>query len=284
MPRMRVILWAIVVLFALETAARILAPALVLTALNVALLVAFALIHGGLRYGARGITAFVVICLVVSNIFENLSILTGFPFGHYHYTEGLGPKLFLVPLLIGPAYLGVGYIAWTIGTLLVGDVRASVRGASLFWAPFIAAFIMVLWDVSLDPSASTIGQLWIWENGGGFFGVPLSNYLGWFLTVYVFLQLFALYVRATSERETMLSADAEYFLQAVAMYAVVGAGFVLQYAVGAKASVTDATGAVWQAGSIYETAAMTGLMTMGLVVALGVATALRLPRLATKDA
>jgi uncharacterized membrane protein len=31
---------------------------------------------------------------------------SGFPFGHYYYTDNLGTKLFLVPVLIGPAYLG----------------------------------------------------------------------------------------------------------------------------------------------------------------------------------
>ena len=39
---------------------------------------------------------------------------------------------------------------------------------------------------------ATIRHLWIWEQGGGYFGVPLTNYLGWFFTVYVFFQLFAL--------------------------------------------------------------------------------------------
>ena len=63
--------------------------------------------------------AFVAICLAVSNILENTSILTGFPFGHYHYTDALGPKLLLVPLLIGPAYFANGYFAWVIGNVLV---------------------------------------------------------------------------------------------------------------------------------------------------------------------
>ena len=51
----------------------------------------FALVHGAARYGWRGIFAFVVICLVVSNALENLSIVTGFPFGNYTYTDVLGP-------------------------------------------------------------------------------------------------------------------------------------------------------------------------------------------------
>src|SRR5258707_1932029 len=119
MQRSGVVLWALVALFAAETVVRVFAPALALTVLHVGIMVAFTLVHGGIRYGVRGIVAFVVICLVVSNIFENLSIVTGFPFGHYRYTDALGAKVFLVPLLIGPAYLGVGYMAWTIGTIFL---------------------------------------------------------------------------------------------------------------------------------------------------------------------
>src|SRR5215475_3454252 len=64
----------------------------------------FAVFHGAQRYGWRGILTFVIICLVLSNALEHLSILTGFPFGRYYYTDVLGTKLFLVPLIIGLAY------------------------------------------------------------------------------------------------------------------------------------------------------------------------------------
>ena len=137
-------LWGIVVIYATLTLINSwLIPHSIPTSVLVLVPVAFALIHGAARYGWAGILLFIVICLVVSNALENLSILTGFPFGHYHYTDGLGPKLFLVPLLIGPAYISTGYLAWVLGTVLVGDVR---RGASLFTTfatPFIAAFAMV---------------------------------------------------------------------------------------------------------------------------------------------
>src|SRR5207237_9279968 len=54
--------------------------------------VAFALVHGAVRYGLERHRGIVAICLAVSNILENTSILTGFPFGHYHYHDALGPK------------------------------------------------------------------------------------------------------------------------------------------------------------------------------------------------
>src|SRR5260370_514380 len=129
------------------------------------------------RCGWSGSVTVGAVCLVVSNILENPSILTGFPFGHYHYTDALGPKLFLVPLLIGPAYFANGYFAWVIGNVLVGEVR---RGSSAFMTvavPFIAAFVMPMMDLAFDPRSSTIQHQWLWEQAGGNFGLPLSNNL-----------------------------------------------------------------------------------------------------------
>ena len=248
--------------------------------------VVFALIHGAVRYGWRGIATFVVICLVVSNILENTSILTGFPFGHYHYTDVLGPKLFLVPVLIGPAYFATGYLAWVVGNVLVGEIR---RGSGIFTtiaAPVIAAFVMVMWDLTLDPRASTVQQQWIWEDGGGYFGVPFINFVGWFLTVYIFLQLFAVAVRSG------LGTDAptrtfprSHFAQAIVVYAIVGLTPVLNFLVGGDSSqVTDAAGVVWQTSSILEAAATVSLFTMIFAVALAVVTLLERPTVAPDSA
>lgn len=271
----RWILWGLVALYALLTLVEyVFIPHSVATSALVLLPVVFALIHGARRYGWGGILLFILICLVVSNALENLSILTGFPFGHYHYTNGLGPKLFLVPLLIGPAYISTGYLAWVIGNVLVGDVRKGTGAFTVFATPFIAAFAMVAWDVCLDPTLSTVVKFWVWQDGGGYFGVPLTNYLGWFLTVYIVFQLFALSVRfrRPGEAEAMRVAAAarEHYAQAVTLYAIMGAAFVLQYVAGTSPNrtVVDATGAAWQTGNIYETAAILALFTMLFIAAL----------------
>jgi putative membrane protein len=275
MKRLTPILWVIVAAYAVMTfvvtvfPGRI--PELILILGLTLLPVAFAVLHGALRYGWAGILVFLVICLGVSNVLENLSILTGFPFGHYYYTGNLGPKLFLVPILIGPAYFGTGYLAWVLGTVLIGDVRS--RGSSLttLAVPFIASFVMVAWDLSMDPTNSTIRHNWIWQQGGGYFGVPLTNYLGWSLTVYVFLQLFALYLhfrRPSSEVERR-GLSTSYFAQATVLYAVIGLGVVLAYLVGVpNTSVADAAGVVWQRTSIAEGTATVAIYTMLFATAL----------------
>jgi putative membrane protein len=146
-------------------------------------------------------------------------------------------------------------------------VKRGASALSTFATPFIAAFVMVLWDLSLDPGAATEGKWWIWHDGGGFFGVPLQNYLGWYLTVFVFMQLFALYLRRRGpQRQTVQPKS--YFWQAVAMYALVALNFVFDYLLKVSQTVTDATGTAWHTGDIAETAAITSLLTMMFIVAL----------------
>ena len=255
------ILWMLVVLL---TVARLATTAFSpsLTIPVVMATAVFAFIHGAVRYRRRGVLAFLVICLVVSNILENTSILTGFPFGHYHYTSG--PKLFLVPLFIGPSYFATAYLAWVVATVLIGDVRRESSWFTTIAVPVIASAAMVMWDLTFDPTASTIKQFWIWEQGGGYFGVPLTNYVGWFFTVYVFLQLFALFLRflgaADPEARPL---PAPYYAQAVISYAVVGLTAVLSYLVfTGNTVVTDAAGVVWQTRSITEAEATVSIFTM----------------------
>jgi uncharacterized membrane protein len=263
------ILWGVVVLYVAMTVIDSLRPNTIPVAALVVFLLAFVLVHGALRYRLSGILVFIVIALVVSNILENTSILTGFPFGHYHYTDALGAKLFLVPVLIGPAYIGTGYLSWVIALVLVGEVNRASSAFTTFAVPVIASFVMVVWDLCFDPSFSTIAQRWIWEQGGGFFGVPLTNYLGWFLTVYLFYQVFALFIRLRSSgrvERTAVESTAmprSFYFQAVALYAAMGASFIVQYLNrGSTTQVTDASGTVWQTGDILETAAIVSIYTM----------------------
>src|SRR3989449_158978 len=279
------ILWTLAAAYGLSLIANISFGLSIPIAVVLLLSVAFALIHGALRYGWSGIAVFIVISLVVSNILENTSILTGFPFGHYHYTDVLGPKLFLVPVLIGPAYFASGYLAWVLANVLIGDVKREANAFTVLAVPFVASFLMVMWDLTLDPRASTIQHQWIWEQGGGYFGVPLTNYLGWFFTVYVFLQLFALFVRFRPGTETGLNFPRSHFAQAVLMYAVMGLTPVLTFVVGgSNAPVTDAAGVVWQTRSVAEAVATVSLYTMVFAVALSAVKLIQAPATATGPA
>ena len=273
--------WGLVAIYSFLTAGRTIAPDVFgpIWMIPTLLPVVFLLVHGARTYGVRTTLVFAAIVLVVSNIFENLSIATGFPFGHYHYSEFAGPRLFDVPLLIGPAYLGMGYLSWTLARVLLGRTRGVLNGSSLIAVPIIASFLMVAWDLTFDPVASTINGFWVWEQGGSYFGVPFSNFLGWFLTVFIFFTLFAVY--AARRAQAPAGADrlsGQYWLQAVALYVAAAIpallGPLFHTTVGA---VTDPAGAVWQATDIYLGVALVAIFTMVAFAVLGALRALDLP-------
>jgi len=262
-------LWATTVAFGAYTVITSVFPALISAGLNgvltTVLLVAFALLHGSAKYGNSGIAVFLVVCLVVSNILENLSIITGVPFGHYHYSSALGAKIFLVPVTIGGAYFGAGYLSWSVSLVLLGRSNQPIDAFARWALPTIAAFLMASWDFMLDPSASTIDQDWVWENGGGFFGVPFQNYLGWLLTVFIFFSIFAGY--AAMRRPAASRAPARYprrfWAQAIIMYALLGVRNLFAYFVpSANTRVVDAAGHVWMTHDIHETAALVAIFTI----------------------
>src|ERR1700687_5880613 len=269
------ILWVLVVLL---TVARLATTAFSpsLTIPVVMATAVFAFIHGAVRYRWSGVVAFLVVCLVVSNIFENTSILTGFPFGHYHYTSG--PKIFLVPWYIGLSYFATAYLAWTVAIVLIGDVLRASSWIPTVAVPVIGAAVMVMWDLTFDPTASTIKQFWMWEQGGGYFGVPLTNYVGWFFTVYLFLQLFALFVRFRPDNETVVTFPRSHYAQALLTYAVMGLTPVLTFVIGgSNAQATDAAGLVCQTRSSAESVATVSIYTMLFAVALSAVKLIQAP-------
>lgn len=268
--------WVLIVLYALVAIVRRtffpnLLPVPISSALVTFVPLVFLFVHGALRYRLRDLLVFAAITLVVSNIFENMSVLTGFPFGYYTYTDNLGPKLFLVPVLIGPAYLGTAYLAWTIARVICGAAQTRLSGSLLVTVPLLAAFMMVSWDLAFDPIFSTINHTWIWQNGGSYFGVPFSNFLGWLLTTFAFLQLFALYLKG---RSAVPFPDEQpsrtHSLQAIVFYGLIGVGYLVSGLTGTMSgTVTDAAGIVWRVQDIYAVTGLVALFTMGTFTLFG---------------
>lgn len=94
------------------------------------------------------------------------------PFGEYHYTEWLGPKIAdHVPYFIPPSWFAMSLVSWD----LARRVTHARWGAVLLGTTF-----MVLWDVSLDPAMNEAFPFWQYAADGFFFGMPFSNWCGWF--------------------------------------------------------------------------------------------------------
>ena len=268
--------WVLIAIYAIVTILRRsfaadLLPVPISSALGAFVPLIFLFVHGSLSYRLRDLLVFAALTLVVSNIFENMSVLTGFPFGLYYYTDNLGPKLFLVPVLIGPAYLGTGYLAWTIARVISGATRSRLPGHLSYTVPLLAAFMMVSWDLSFDPIFSTINRSWVWLDGGSYFGVPFSNFLGWLLTTFVFFQLFAPYlkgrphVQPTDEPPSRIRN-----LPAILFYGLMAVGYLVDSLTRAMTgTVTDPAGIVWRLQDIYTVSGLIAIFTMGAFTLLG---------------
>ena len=261
MPKLSItgrILWLLVAVYAAARVTQAFPEHLsiaAIMALHVIPAMAFALVHGRVVYGWRGILTFTGLCLGIGFAVENAGVITGFPYGHYHFTHVIGPMLWNVPVLLGMAYVGMGYVSWTLGRLIVGP--------RLVLLPLAAAFIMVAWDLSMDHVWSNLVHGWVWERGGSYFGVPFSNFAGWYATMFVIYQLFALYLRGRKEADPR-SLPAGFWRSAVAFYAVSAAGNVFVIPPAMRSSfITDAAGTPWSVGAIVGSAMLVSVFVMG---------------------
>ncbi len=241
---------ALIVLLLLYVVARLLqifptrVPTLLIVVLHVLPPALFAFVHGRRVYGPRGIAIFMALCLGIGSLLESLSLRTGFPFGHYFFTGVMGPKLLQLPIPLALAYVGVGYLAWVVASFVVAAPPRS--RAALFVVPCIAAVVMTAWDLAMDPVWTHIDRAWVWLDGGGYFGVPFSNYFGWLLTTWLFYQAFALWLR----RQPHATVQPRWSRLALLMYGITAAGNLLLAIPSAvpplfPKTITDAAGRHW---------------------------------------
>lgn len=114
---------------------------------------------------------------VLSFVAEHAGTGYGIPFSGYGYTGLLGPKLMgRVPYVIPLSWFLMSAPAWILA-------RETFPRAGQFVPRILqATFLLVLWDLALDPAMSHLTPYWLWENAGPFYGMPWVNLAGWALT------------------------------------------------------------------------------------------------------
>jgi hypothetical protein len=50
------------------------------------------------------------------------------------------------------------------------------------------------WKKHLNPTMRQRHKAYIWDKYGSYNGIPLQNYLGWYLATYTIFQIFALFI------------------------------------------------------------------------------------------
>ncbi len=143
-----------------------------------AALVLYSLAQG---WGVSRVLRTAVAVFIFTWVVEVLGITSGLPFGRYHYTPALQPQLGGVPLLIPLAWMMMLAPAWGIAAAILGGARQRLGG---WYGPvfaLLAGLAFTAWDLYLDPQMTARG-LWVWQTPGAYFGIPWTNFAGWWLS------------------------------------------------------------------------------------------------------
>ena len=124
--------------------------------------------------GARWLPALGAVYLL-SLLSELAGTTVGLPFGPYHYTDGLGPKwLGHVPVLIPLSWFFMALPSYAIARWrFPTSIAARVVAGSL---------VLLSWDLALDPAMSLVTKYWVWGVDGPYYGMPILNLVGWYVT------------------------------------------------------------------------------------------------------
>lgn len=107
---------------------------------------------------------------VFALLFESFAIYTGFPYGYFTYSDGLGPKfLNLAPWCVPFAWIPLVLLSGSLASCFVSSKTKRV---------LIGTFVLVVADMVVDPVATKMG-LWVWRDYGMYYGIPILNFCGW---------------------------------------------------------------------------------------------------------
>lgn len=140
--------------------------------------------------GVRKTLIFFFASTTISLSMELLGTSTGFPFGPYAYTDLLGYKILgHVPYAIPLSWFYMGLTTYLLATSLTQ--RAGWRRQTL-WSLLLGGYFLTVWDLSLDPSMANthlLVQFWHWSLPGPYFGMPISNLVGWSITGLLYMSV-----------------------------------------------------------------------------------------------
>jgi uncharacterized membrane protein len=159
------------------------------------------------RLGWRRTAWFTAIAYAVAFTAEFSSTRNGFPFGLYHYIDITRDRelwISNVPFWDSLSFTFLCYLGWRLGVflyapLVIAPGRFQVvetRAIATSWRVAVTgATLMTLLDVVIDPLTVLgdrwfLGKIYYYPHGGLYFGVPLSNFAGWFLVGLTTIRLY----------------------------------------------------------------------------------------------
>jgi len=170
-----------------------------------------AIAHASPRIGTRRALALFAAAAGAALASELIGTNFGVPFGPYHYTAMLGPRVngdVPYPIPLSWAYMLYASLAMCAVIGPKGRRAEGPKGTTLWpfgpltlW-PLLAGLLMTAWDVALEVHMTNVSPAhWTWDlahspalfpaflSSPVFYGMPLSNWVGWFVTATLIARL-----------------------------------------------------------------------------------------------
>ena len=164
------------------------------------------------KMGWRKTAAFTAVAWAIAYAAEFSSTRNGFPFGMYVYVDATRDRelwLANVPFFDSLSFSFLCYLGFALAVFLyaplvmtprdfqVADTREVRTSGRVL---LTGAFLTMLLDVVIDPLTVRgdrwfLGRIYYYPDGGIHFGVPISNYAGWFLVALVTIAVYQLLER-----------------------------------------------------------------------------------------
>lgn len=182
-----------------------------------------------LFFGWKRVLVYTLVAWFIAFLSEYSSITNGFPYGDYQYTYEtmvkageawkIGEKEFfvfgMIPFIDSLSYTFLSFIGYGLAIYLNSPIKRNGIKVDIlynseirhsFKVAILGAVLVTYMDIIIDPIA-TMGKKWFlgemhyYVHPGDYFGVPITNTLGWFITALTIIFLFQRFDAFLEKRE-----------------------------------------------------------------------------------
>jgi len=200
--------------------------------LSVVLLV----LHGSRMLGLLRLTGLVATAATTGFIFEFFGVRGGTVFGgQYFYDEAQYENMMLlgvpIPVIVFWAvFIYVGYCITNSFVRWMGKAKPAKAHGNAHWIALLVlldGMAVMAFDLFMDPIVVHRGG-WVWAEQGAYFGIPIGNFIGWFLVTVIATSIFRGF-EYFAPKESPSSSDFVHLIPVLG-YGIVGVMFTIHAA------------------------------------------------------
>jgi uncharacterized membrane protein len=154
--------------------------------------------------GIKRALFFCITGYLIAWLSEYSSIHNGIPYGFYYYIKHTkGEELWVlgVPFFDSLSYVFLAYASYSMALMIIAPVLRT-RGIiylletkkirNSIYTTILGAIFFVYLDIIIDPVALLgdrwfLGQIYGYPQKGIYFGIPISNFIGWFVVGFLMI-------------------------------------------------------------------------------------------------